>query len=713
MRRRLLTHGALALALILVLIHPGAASASNWIISGNSTTVVGYIGDICRDGVAVAALEIVGAPTYTVVIAAQPGTSPSNGSQALLGQTVVTVPSFPQPTPLFTETQTIADPSSQPFSMTPDKSTYYGLGSISWPELLDPGADVVVYDVGGVESVTGKVSNCFINPTVRQGGTVSIGPAVLSARDSAIPATELKYRVERLPTGGQLRLNGTALQVGATFTQADVNANRLSYAHNGGLKTSDSLRLNLSGITRASRPPAAVSGVPADSYQPAISGNGRFVAFASSATNLVASDTNNAIDIFIRDLAAGTITLASRTASGQPANGGSFNGSIDRTGQTVVFESQASNLAPSACQANIPPLTSQVYAYSRTMPGGTAQMRLISAVDEGQPSCRPGDKASYDPAIAPTGDAVVFASDAIQLVDGDTNGVTDVFIRAGEPGSAPQIPYSGMNNNQPEPANGSSSSPTLSDGIGGTFYQVAFVSSATNLQEPDSNGAIPDIFVCAVDLNNAPCPAPTIVSVASDGQPAHDAAYAPDISQEGTQVAFVSEASNLANNTGSVANVFVHDRDTSKTICASCPLDGSMPNGDSDQPDISAAGRFVTFRSYASNLVAGDTNQRSDIFVYDRDADGNASYDEPNGVRITRVSLDINGEQATQDSYNPSISDDGQQIAFASSAPNLTPDDINDVDDIFVRYMGFSVDIPIYILRGDKIVYLPLIKRMP
>jgi hypothetical protein len=103
---------------------------------------------------------------------------------------------------------------------------------------------------------------------------------------------------------------------------------------------------------------------------------------------------------------------------------------------------------------------------------------------------------------------------------------------------------------------------------------------------------------------------------------------------------------------------------------------GVQANGVSDQPAVDHSGRFVAFRSTANNLVAGDTNGRNDIFVRDRDADADGTFDEPGAVVTTRVSVATGGGQADADSEQPSLGADGRFIVFVSTATNLvTPPD--------------------------------------
>ncbi len=146
-------------------------------------------------------------------------------------------------------------------------------------------------------------------------------------------------------------------------------------------------------------------------------------------------------------------------------------------------------------------------------------------------------------------------------------------------------------------------------------------------------------------------------------------------SADGRYVAFASFASNLVpGDTNSLTDVFVHDRQTGKTTRASVDSAGGEANGISILPAISADGRFVTFTSFASNLVPGDTNSLTDVFVHDRQTG-----------KTTKVSVDSAGGEANGISFNHVISADGRFVAFTSLASNLVPGDHNGLRDIFVH----------------------------
>ncbi len=199
---------------------------------------------------------------------------------------------------------------------------------------------------------------------------------------------------------------------------------------------------------------------------------------------------------------------------------------------------------------------------------------------------------------------------------------------------------------------------------------VAFYSYDRYLVHNDTNG-MPDIFVHDVRTGET-----TRVSVASDGTQGNMGSYYPSISSDGRYVAFMSWANNLVDNDiNGVIDVFVHDRTTGQTTRVSIDSAGNQGDGHSEYPSISSDGRYVAFTSWASNLVDGDTNGNWDVFVHDRQTG-----------QTTRVSVASDGTQGSGRSYSPSISSDGQNVAFTSWASNLVEDDTNWYADIFVHH---------------------------
>ena len=198
---------------------------------------------------------------------------------------------------------------------------------------------------------------------------------------------------------------------------------------------------------------------------------------------------------------------------------------------------------------------------------------------------------------------------------------------------------------------------------------MAFESAAGNLVEDDSNGQ-QDIFVHDRQSGET-----TRVSVASDGSQAVGSSTWPSISADGGLVAFTSFADNLVTeDSNGMADVFVRDLTSGETTRVSLGPDGVEGDGISEEPWISADGRFVAFASMATNLVADDSNDQRDAFVHDRETG-----------ETRRVSVASDGSQGDGPAYQPILSADGSVVAFTSSAATLVADDGNLESDVFVH----------------------------
>jgi Tol biopolymer transport system component len=240
--------------------------------------------------------------------------------------------------------------------------------------------------------------------------------------------------------------------------------------------------------------------------------------------------------------------------------------------------------------------------------------------------------------------------------------------------------------------------PSYRPSISADGRYVAFSSGASNLVPGDTNYWV-DVFGRDCQTGET-----TRVSVASDGTQANYPSYRPSISADGRFVAFDSQASNLvANDTNGRSDVFVHDRQTGETSRVSVRSDGTQgTGGNSYIPRLSADGRYVAFYSEAPNLVAGDTNGFLDVFVHDHQTG-----------QTTRVSVRNDGGQGNEDSAWPAISADGRYVAFYGEASNLVVGDTNGVWDVFAhgRETGetFRVSVASGGRQGNRTSLLPSI----
>lgn len=199
---------------------------------------------------------------------------------------------------------------------------------------------------------------------------------------------------------------------------------------------------------------------------------------------------------------------------------------------------------------------------------------------------------------------------------------------------------------------------------------VVFTSPATNLGINDTNRQ-DDVFV-----RDRQAASTSRMSVATISVEVNNASYWPSISDDGLHVTFASDGNNLllATDTNGATDVFVRDRTASATKRMSITSSGAQSNGPSYEPLITPSGRFVVFTSDATNLVSGDLNGSSDIFVRDRDTNADGRFEEGGNVATRRVSLTSLGSEGTGSSKLPSISSDGRFVVFQSEASNLAPD---------------------------------------
>ena len=386
----------------------------------------------------------------------------------------------------------------------------------------------------------------------------------------------------------------------------------------------------------------------ADCQYPAVSGDGKRVAFRSAASNLVPGDTNAATDIFLFDSETGLLERVSLSDSEGQANGGSWRCALDYHGNRIAFDSDATNLTP-VYPAALP----NVYLRDRI----SSTTTLVSVGLAGLPA----NGVSLIPSIDLRGTRVAFDSDATNLVEGDTNGRLDIFVRDLSAGTTARVSV----NTAGEQANGHSSYPALSPD--GRF--VVFHSEATNLVPDDTNG-VTDVFVHDLVTGETTC-----VSRATDGTLGNAASQYPSVSFDGRYIAFQSDADNLvAGDTNTGTDIFMHDRLTGATWRVSVASDGAQATGSCFRPAISADGWYVAFEATGDVMLPGDTNSVDDAYVHDRST----------RETTTRASIASNGAQADLDSLRPAVSADGQVVAFHSAARNLVPGDTNGFYDIYV-----------------------------
>jgi Tol biopolymer transport system component len=294
--------------------------------------------------------------------------------------------------------------------------------------------------------------------------------------------------------------------------------------------------------------------------------------------------------------------------------------------------------------------------FVRDLSNGTTE-RVSIATNGAQ-----GNDPSGFPSISADGRYVVFSSTASNLVPGDTNVGHDVFIRDRASGTTERISVSSAGIEGNSDSDCGNLTTVSSDG-----RYVVFESSATNLVSGDTNNAW-DVFVRDRQSGTT-----ERVSVSSNGTEADSYSAWATLSADGRCVAFESQASNLVpGDTNGAVDVFVRDLSNGTTERVSVDPNGAQANGTSVYPSISADGRYVAFTTSADNLLGGGVSSAGHVIVHDRLTGAN----EIASVPVTA---------GPAGSGYPAISADARYIAFESGATNLVIGDTNGVDDIFVR----------------------------
>ncbi len=396
-----------------------------------------------------------------------------------------------------------------------------------------------------------------------------------------------------------------------------------------------------------------------NSGRAALSSDGRYLVFTSSATNLVAGDTNGEPDIFVKDLQSGAIARVSVSSSGVESNSHSLYPVIDHSGRFVAFYSHGDNLVPGDNNGS-----GDIFVRDQSL-GLTERVSVASDGTEGNSSSR-GVSISGD------GRFVAFTSNATNLVFGDNNSFVDIFVRDRLLATTQlvSVDSAGLQ------GDGLCSAPSIS----GDGKIVAFASRSTNLVPGDTNG-LGDVFVR--DLARGLTERVSVSSGGAEGDGhsgyVHTTGYHyTAVSTDGRFVVFPSYATNLVpGDTNGVADAFLHDRRLGTTLRASVDSAGGESSDHSTYPVVWGGGRYVAFSSAAPELAAHDVNGVADVFVHDFVR-----------AETTLWSTDSFGGRGDLASSYPAISTDGKLLAWESYATNLVPADTNDTLDTFVH--GFE-----------------------
>ena len=478
-------------------------------------------------------------------------------------------------------------------------------------------------------------------------------------------------------------------------------------------------------------------GLTTDTVGPSTSSTGAWVAFASVSRNLVLADTNPNPEVYLRNTCLQTATSAtdcnptttviSSDPNGGPANGSSSEPSLSTSSTApgfAAFTSTATNLTTTVG----PSKYKQVFWRPLCTATTTACVfnstsfitEQISVAADG---LTPGNGDSYNPVVSADGSYVAFASLATNLVSSvNADGVhPQIYIRSTCNGQTATTACAATTylvsvaTDGFTPGNGNSEHPSISsEGL-----YVSFTSDATNLLAggstpiPQGSTEVFERSTCSTTIGsttNTCAPATFLVSTPDGKTPADGTSYQSSISYtttatstsgvpyNGRFVAFASTATTLVPGAGPTQQIYVRDTCTGITtssIVTTCTpttylvstANGAPGNALSERPSISGAAEFVAFSSLASNF-ANTTNGIENVFVRNTCLAVDVTCTQ--SLAIASIPQGTNASPSNGASYVPSISSDGQTVAFLSFANNLVPNDTNGLEDIFLGSTSFT-----------------------
>jgi trimeric autotransporter adhesin len=525
-------------------------------------------------------------------------------------------------------------------------------------------------------------------------------PALTSIEPSTIasgsPALSLTMRGSNFVAGSVARWNGQTLAttfVSATEVKAAVPAEKLLTLGDVPIDVSNpvpdagvsgSLPLHIGGILRVSVSHDG-SDVDGGSDVSSVSADGRFVAFASNASNLVAGDSNGVFDVFVRDTCLNApvdctpttrrVSVASDGSQGDAGSGWTQNApelsvAISGSGRYVAFVSAASNLVPGDTNT-----WDDVFVRDTCLGAAAGCVPKTTLVSVGMGGATSNSHSTHV-AVGRSGRFVAFISYANNLVAGDTNGALDVFVRdtcAGVAvGCVPTTSRASVSDAGVE-ADRDSLHPSFS----GDERYISFASSATNLVAGDTNDAL-DAFRRDTCFGAAAgcVPGTVRVSLTNGGLQSTGGGFFPKVSLTGRYVSFVSTAADLVSgDTNTVDDLFLRDTCLGAPAgCAPSTIRLSMSNsgmqaGGIWMPAMSDDARFAAFASSDGGYVAGDSNGNWDVFL--RDSCTGVSSGCTLSTR--RLSVAFDGTEGDSQSQTPAVSADGRFVTFSSSSSNLVP----------------------------------------
>ncbi len=473
-------------------------------------------------------------------------------------------------------------------------------------------------------------------------------------------------------------------------------------------QTTSLISLNLNGT----------AGGDGDSFPVAISTNGQLALFESSASDLIAGDTNKVADVFVRDLAGGTTLLVSINTNGLPANGASRSAVMTPDGRFVAFVSEASDLVPNDTNRIADVFVRDLQTLATTL--------VSTGALSTNPAALVPVSSSEAPQITPDGRWVAFSSTATNVVSG-VRTVGDIYVRDVIAGTTTWA-SSGMRTNLQSVA-GKTNGICYNLALSADGKIVAYQASQTPLPTTNNSGHILryslDTGITELIHTNAPTSIPTAeetrnLDITPDGRlvafvantngvlgattciQAWDAATGltmlasgdlaeavrtnsistrPVIDPSGRYVAFLSSATNLTSNAiPGTWHIYLRDQTAATTTLVDADTNNAgSPVAFPAVPSLSADARFAAFACPDGGLVSNDNNHYQDVFVRDLAAGTNEL------ISVRHPSL----ASATPNNFSVlpafSASADGRYIAYASEAENFVPGDTNGFRDVYIR----------------------------
>lgn len=384
------------------------------------------------------------------------------------------------------------------------------------------------------------------------------------------------------------------------------------------------------------------------SYGVSTSGDGRYIAFASVATNLDPLDTDNVVDVFVKDLSTGQLSLVSQTAGGVKGNAISNRPSISADGHQVAFESASDNLSP-----DDPDGFPDVFVKNMQ----TGELVLASRATDGMKA----EGGAWSAALSPDGSAVAFVSKATNLSPAATDAKAHVYVERLEGGSLTLADGGAFD--RPDEQAGASDPSLSADG-----RVVAFTTDASGL-DPADNDLRSDVYV-----RNLGADKPRLVSATADGVKGEFPAGSPSLSGDGTLVAFETSSAFVAEDSDQETDIYVKSLVDESLQLGSTDAAGIKANRSAGYPSLSTDGTELAFSTDATNLGIDTPPLVKQVY-------------RKNLVsgELLLASVTADGIPGDYLSIEPSIAGDGGVIAFYSPSTNLVADGGNRVADVMAK----------------------------